>query len=115
MFGLGDASAIVGGIESPSFKCILDPGGVIGSSGRSSRKRDFVRFGTPELTRRGVKLDGGVGTCSCGVCIESRDVLENEDGPPELRLFLFPHLKMDAHEIGPLEPLVSDPLCICSE
>jgi len=64
LFGLGEASAIVGGIESPSFNCILDPGGESGSSGRSSRKRDFVRFGTPELTRRGVKVIGGVGTCN---------------------------------------------------
>lgn len=63
----------------------------------------MVRFGNPPLTCRGIGLTGGVGVGV--VCIESREVLEKEDGPPELRLALFAHLKMDDQERGPLPAL----------
>jgi hypothetical protein len=92
---------------SASGDCIRDSGGDMGISGRSSRKRDMVRFGTPEATRRdGTMLAAGVGAGVVG--IESRDVLENEEGPPELRFFLLPHLKNEAQERGPLGVRSSD-------
>jgi len=66
----------------------------------------MVRFGTPVLRRRGTN---GIGVVdACVVCIESRDVLEKEDGPFEFRLFLLPHLKKDAQENGPLKLLSSE-------
>jgi hypothetical protein len=67
----------------------------------------MVRFGTPELTWRGMKLPGGVGAGV--VCIESLDVLENEDGPPEFRLFLLLHLKKEVQDRGPLPVPPSGP------
>jgi hypothetical protein len=102
---------IIVSIASTSGDCILDAGSEIGSSGRSSRNRDMVRFGTPALTCRGIGLMGGVGVGV--VCIESRDVLEKEDGPPELRLALFAHLKMDDQDRGPL-PVPFDGFSDCS-
>lgn len=64
----------------------------------------MVRFGTPALTCRGIGLTGGVGAGV--VCIESRDALEKEDGPPELRLALFAHLKIEVQDRGPLAVLL---------
>jgi hypothetical protein len=56
-FGSGDASAIVGGIGSGNSE------DAVGSSGRSSRKRDLVRFGIPLLSLRdAAKFTGGVGS-----------------------------------------------------
>lgn len=110
---LGDASVIVWGMGSASGDWIRESGGEIGSSGRSSRNRDIVRFGTPGANFRGTKLVGG--GCNCAVCIESLEVLENDEGPSELRLFLRPHLKMDVQESGPRELLVSDPFLNDSE
>ena len=52
-------------------------------------------------------LIGAVGSCCWGVCIESLDALEKEDGAAELRLALFPHRKNEAQESGPLELLLS--------
>lgn len=60
----------------------------------------MVRFGTPAATCRGIGLTGGVGVGV--VCIESRDVLEKEAGPPEFRLV---HLKMEDQDRGPLAVL----------
>jgi hypothetical protein len=67
----------------------------------------MVRFGTPELTWRGIRVTGGVGAGV--VCIESRDALENEDGPPEFRLFLLAHLKKEVQDRGPLVVPPSSP------
>lgn len=94
----------MGGGSSASGDCILDAGGESGSSGKSSRKRDMVRFGTPALTRRTGILPGagsGAGTGAGGGGaggIESRDVLENDGGPAEFRLFLFPQRNMELHD-----------------
>lgn len=104
---------MVWGKGSASGDWIRESGGDIGSSGRSSRNRDIVRFGTPAASFRGTKLVGG--SCTWAVCIESLDVLEKDDGPSELRLFLRPHLKMDVQESGPRELLVSDPFFNDSE
>lgn len=115
MVGELRAGSTRGGNVSASGDWIRDAGGEIGSSGRSSRNRDIVRFGTLELTRRGGRrLGGGVGACI--VCMESREVLENEDGSPELRLFLLPHLKNEAHDLVPFVGVpVSDSFEGCSD
>lgn len=83
----------------------------MGNSGRSSRKRDMVRLGIPEVSRRGTKLAAGADACACAcvIYIESRDVLEKEDGAPELRLFFLPHLKNVDQESDPLELPASEP------
>jgi hypothetical protein len=57
----------------------------------------MVRFGIPEFMRRGTMLTGGAGAGI--VCIESREVLENDGGAgAELRLFLLPHRKNEIHD-----------------
>lgn len=104
--------ASVGGIASATGDCIRDAGGEMGNSGRSSRNRDIVRFGTPELTRRGMRMTGGVGVGV--VCIESREVLENDEGPTEPRLFLLPHRKKEVQDLWALA-VAPESLGACSE
>lgn len=102
---------ITGKTASASGDCNRDAGGDIGNSGKSSRNRDMVRFGTPGLTRRGSGFTGGAGVgIGIVVCIESRDVFENEEGPPEFRLFLFAHLRKEIQGRGPLPEASSNPL-----
>jgi len=85
-------SMIAGGRGSASGEC----GGDRGSSGRSSRKRDIVLLGTLLLSLRVKAAEiGGAGTWFAD--IESREVLENEDGP-ELRFDLLPHRNRFVHD-----------------
>ena len=60
---------------STSGDCILESGGDIGSSGRSSRNLDIVRLGRLDGILTGVYPVCGAAWL---VCIESREVLEKD-------------------------------------
>lgn len=94
------------GICPRSGQPSLDWGGDSGSSGKSSRNRDRVLLGTLLLSF--LERASGIGP-NCGAllpAIESREVLENSDGPD--LCFLDPHRNRLLQDLLSLLMLPSD-------